>query len=63
MTTDNNASLVHCEKCGLPMEQMPYHDAAGCGTAVIALWRCANGHAVFGDVIDYAFCEPASEDE
>jgi hypothetical protein len=52
-TTDT----VLCEVCGSPMEFHRYHDQAGCGSAVLALWRCPNGHVEYGDVIDYVTCD------
>ena len=61
-TTDT----VLCEVCGSPMEFIPYQDQAGCGSAVLELWRCPNcGHAEYGDVIGYAACDidPADSGE
>lgn len=46
-----------CEVCGEPAEMIPYQDAAGCGSAIMELWRCANGHATYGDIIGYGACD------
>ncbi|GEM_PF-6733096 len=47
-----------CEKCGGATEFIPYQDAAGCGSAIIELWRCTVcGAAHYGDVVDYDTCK------
>ena len=57
-TTDT----VLCEVCGSPMEFIPYQDQAGCGSAILELWRCPNGHVVYGDIIGYAACDVPAAD-
>ncbi len=46
-----------CDRCDQPAVLIPYHETTGCGGAIIALWRCANGHSEFGDIIGYDTCE------
>lgn len=47
-----------CEVCGGAEELIPYQDAAGCGTAIIELWRCRDcGHARYGDIMGYGACD------
>lgn len=60
-TTDT----VLCEVCGSPMEFIPYQDQAGCGSAILELWRCPNGHVRYGDIIGYAACDvqPGDSDD
>jgi hypothetical protein len=59
---ESNTPAELCEVCGAPMTLIPYQDAAGCGTAIIELWRCENGHARYGNTIDYAACDIDSGD-
>jgi hypothetical protein len=46
-----------CDRCDQPATLIPYHETTGCGGAIIALWRCANGHSEFGDIIGYDTCD------
>ncbi|MFC1961239.1 hypothetical protein ACFLYO_11100 [Chloroflexota bacterium] len=47
-----------CETCGQTAELIPYMDYAGCGSAVIELWRCPDGHVRYGDkIMGQATCD------
>ncbi len=55
---DQPEPAPRCEHCGGPVEFIPYHDQAGCGYAIIELWRCQQcGRARYGDVIGQVTCD------
>lgn len=61
--TPATPSTKTCEVCESPAKLIPYQDAAGCGTAVIELWRCENGHARYGDIMGYSTCDVNTDRE
>ena len=58
--TTNDPNIEPCKTCGQPAEMIPYMDYAGCGSAVIELWRCPDGH---GGAPEYAHLQdvPAAD--
>lgn len=61
-TTSPPSQNRPCDVCGQPAEMIPYQEAGGCGTAIIELWRCPNGHAEYGDIVGYDSCDHPQED-